>query len=229
MTYALTFSIALGSSNTGLALSAQLVDTAGVNSGAPIATGFTEIGGGNYLWYYGSFNDAFYGGVKFLSGATLKAFAAINPEYNFTSNNVAVVTVVNSGTLSVRRGDRFSQQLTVGTIPADWTKLWLTAKTDINAADTTALFQVLLCNPGVGTDGLQRLNGAVTTAAWGSLTRDDATHVTLMLKENATSLLGETHGVRFDVQVLGTAGGIDTIGAGRVDVETETDVTLAIS
>lgn len=83
MAYTLDFAIVLPSSQTGLTLEAQLVDTSGVNVGAAITTGFTEIGVGNYLWDGASaIPDNHRGGVKFqlLSAGALKAFAPINPE-----------------------------------------------------------------------------------------------------------------------------------------------------
>ena len=84
MTYTLDFALALGSGKAGLTdLRAQLVDTAGAGVGAAVATGFTEIGAGNYLWHYASLPAAHRGGVKFYSNATpatILAFASINPE-----------------------------------------------------------------------------------------------------------------------------------------------------
>lgn len=80
MAYTLDISLALGSSQTGLTLSAQLVDTAGVNVGAAVTTGFVEVGAGNYLWHYTAFPDGHRGGVAFSAAETLKAFVAINPQ-----------------------------------------------------------------------------------------------------------------------------------------------------
>src|SRR5882724_9076878 len=80
MAYTLDYSIDLGAVNTGLTLTAQLVNTAGASVGGLISTGFTEIGVGNYLWHYAAFPDGHRGGVIFKSGATIKAFTAINPE-----------------------------------------------------------------------------------------------------------------------------------------------------
>jgi hypothetical protein len=79
--YTLTFSLALGTSQTGLTLEAQLIDTTGVDVGAAITTGFYEAGLGNYTWT-GSIPDSHRGGVKFrvAGGGTLKAVAAVNPE-----------------------------------------------------------------------------------------------------------------------------------------------------
>lgn len=80
MAYRRCISIALGGSQIGLTLSAQLIDTAGANVGSLITTGFSEIGVGNYLLDYASFPDGHRGAIKFLTGATLRAVLAINPE-----------------------------------------------------------------------------------------------------------------------------------------------------
>lgn len=80
MSYTLSIPILLGSSQTGLTLKAQLVDTAGSNVGAAITTGFVEIAGGNYL-LTASIPDGHRGGIKILkSDNTFMAFGAINPE-----------------------------------------------------------------------------------------------------------------------------------------------------
>ena len=81
--YTQNVNIGLGTSMIGLTLVAQLVTSAGVDTGNPITTGFSEIGAGNYLWTYSRFSDEFRGGVKFYeSGAstTILAFTRINPQ-----------------------------------------------------------------------------------------------------------------------------------------------------
>ena len=79
MAYRLCWNLDLG--ETGLTLSAQLVSSTGANVGSAITTGFTEIGGGHYLWDSGTnIPDGHRGGVKFLAGSTLKQFGSINPE-----------------------------------------------------------------------------------------------------------------------------------------------------
>lgn len=47
MAYTFSVAIALGSSQTGLTLTAQIVDTGGSNVGAAISTGFVEVGPGS--------------------------------------------------------------------------------------------------------------------------------------------------------------------------------------
>ena len=84
MSYILDYALSLGQGNVGLTdLRAQIVDTAGVASGSAIATGFSEIGSGFYLWHAVTIPDGHRGGVKFYSAAdptTILAFSAINPE-----------------------------------------------------------------------------------------------------------------------------------------------------
>ena len=82
MAYSQNIGIVLGTSKTGLTLKAQLVDTSGANVGSSVTSGFTEIGLGNYSWYYTSFPDSFRGGIKIMlnSDSSLLAFVAINPE-----------------------------------------------------------------------------------------------------------------------------------------------------
>ncbi len=129
MAYTLDISLALGTSQTGLTLSAQLVDTAGANVGSAVTTGFTEIGLGNYLWHYTQWPDGHRGGVKFsTTGGTLKAFVAINPEeaenlqgsltaaraakLDLIGSGMATVTqpVLDGGDIRTIRGDSYSTQ-----------------------------------------------------------------------------------------------------------------------
>lgn len=78
--YKATIGVVLGVSKTGQTLSAQLIDSSGATVGSEVATGFVEVGQGNYLWTYEEFPDNFRGGVKFLSEGQIMAFATINPE-----------------------------------------------------------------------------------------------------------------------------------------------------
>lgn len=84
MAYTMDFSLLLGAGLAGLVdLRAQITDTAGVNVGAAIATGFVDMGTGCYLWHYAAFPDGQRGGVKFYRNAfpaVTLAFAAVNPE-----------------------------------------------------------------------------------------------------------------------------------------------------
>lgn len=83
MSYTITSSLALGTSQVSITLNAQLVDISGSNVGPAVSTGFVEMGNGNYIWTYSGFTAGFRGGVKFynvLAPAIILAAVAINPE-----------------------------------------------------------------------------------------------------------------------------------------------------
>jgi hypothetical protein len=122
MPYTLDTVIPLDAS--GLILSAQLVNTTGVNVGSAVTTGFVDFGSGYYLWHYAAFPDGHRGAVKFSAGGVLRAIAAINPE---EAENVDVkvstraiptagappaVTIVSpvlsSGNVQIVRGDDYA-------------------------------------------------------------------------------------------------------------------------
>lgn len=99
MTYEKVLTIDLGSGETGLTLSAQLINSSGGNTGSVITTGFTEIGIGWYQWY-NEFDDEFYGGVKIFSGATFKKLYSINPEATTEAFQDSIKnTIIGSATL----------------------------------------------------------------------------------------------------------------------------------
>lgn len=80
MAYTLAFTLNLGGSQTGLALKARVFDTAGVQVGGDITTGFTEVGSGVYRWL-GPIPTGHRGWVQFLTtGGVFKAEVPINPE-----------------------------------------------------------------------------------------------------------------------------------------------------
>lgn len=91
MAYALSITIPFDADDTGIAdLRAQFVDTGGVDVGGPITTGFSELGGGLYQWYYNAFANGFRGQVKFYpdSDPTKVRAAAINPQETETGTPI---------------------------------------------------------------------------------------------------------------------------------------------
>jgi hypothetical protein len=153
MAYTLDFSIALGGSQTGLTLEAQLVNTAGANVGAAIGTGFTEMGLGNYLWHTTAIPDSHRGGVKFQlsGGGALKAFASINPQ-EAENTDVKTSTVVASSLIGP---GAISHPVTVTeadlVTPIDGVAVWVTT----DAAGANVIAGTLY------TDALGRINGTV--------------------------------------------------------------------
>jgi hypothetical protein len=234
MTYTLDYSLNIGV--TGLSdLRAQLVDTAGSNSGSAISTGFAEIGSGCYLWHYAGFADGFRGGVKFYrlaAPSTVLAFAAINPEEaesvwtqsprTLTQSAASIAAAVAGSAITIHRGDTTSIAITgLGNISAR-TKLWFTVKRNAAEADSAAIVQVTEAG------GLITLNGAAGTTGDGAITIDDATtgNITITLKASSTALLKVSIGLLADVQML-TASGVTTLA--EMSVEIAADITLAVS
>lgn len=77
--------------------------------------------------------------------------------------NTAAVTVssgISGSALTFYVGATWSEAITGLTIPSDWTKILFTVKKTDGDAESAALLQVQVSNPGVAADGLIRLNGA---------------------------------------------------------------------
>lgn len=158
--------------------------------------------------------------------ATTDSLEAISDK--LTSAQITVVSPVAGTMLTIVRGDTLTASFSgLGNI-ATRTKLWFTLKSQKTEADAAAAIQVLESNPAVpATDGLQRLNGAATTAGYGTLTVTDAAagNVTLTLTPQATSVLRETARY-YDIQVLKAGGAITTLTLGECDINL--GVTAAI-
>lgn len=79
MAWTLTTAVTLGPAYAGRTdLRAQLVTTAGVDTGSAITTGFSAdmvSGRGQYLWSYAAMPDGHRGGVRFYSNAAAAASA----------------------------------------------------------------------------------------------------------------------------------------------------------
>lgn len=290
MAFTLTTVLTLPEHLSALTLSAQLIDTAGANVGSAVASGFVNVGGGQYLWHYASYPDGFRGAVKFTRTDTSSVVAcvAINPEegeqvglirtiltgitnlaawlralarksapdatalseintgggtYDAATDSLeaaaeslaGAVTVTISqaalaaatlgaevGTISLRRGDTFSRQLTgLGSL-AGRSKLWFTVKAQHEDADSAAKVQITEAG------GLVILNGAAGTSGDGSLTVDDAAagDITLALEPEASAALAVSVLWRYDVQMLaGTV--VTTLAEGNFRVEP--DITQSVS
>jgi hypothetical protein len=96
----------------------------------------------------------------------------------------AIVEAQNSATLSIRIGDTWTQDIdSLGDLTGKTVSFAM--KKRASDADDAA---IVFITEGTG---LTRLNGAVTTAGWGSITINDevAGDITLRLESDATSLL----------------------------------------
>lgn len=114
MTQSISISIALGATHAGLAdLRAQLIDTAGVNVGAAVSTGFVVLGdasNGNYGWT-GSVADDFQGFVNVYSLATPTIAATVGV------NQIAIPSAATIATAVWAAGTRTLSSF--GTLAAD--------------------------------------------------------------------------------------------------------------
>lgn len=126
-----------------------------------------------------------------------------------------------SDDLNVRRGDTWSQQLLGLGDLTGWTEIWFTVKSSYSDSDIEAIVAI------EQTVGLVRLNGAATTAAWGSITVNNVVNgdLTLALEPEATSEL-EVTSYAYDVQAI-IGGVVTTYAFGNFTVPG--DVTRAIS
>lgn len=85
MAYTYTAAFSLGATETGLTLSAQVVDVSGVNVGASGVGTFAEIGNGWYTWNYTSMPDDQRGAVKITSSGTVVMVLPVSPqEHEYT-------------------------------------------------------------------------------------------------------------------------------------------------
>jgi hypothetical protein len=138
------------------------------------------------------------------------------------SATISNAAKVAGTTITLRRGDTATIQLTeLGNISAR-TKLWFTVKRSTAETDSAAIIQVTEAG------GLVTLNGAASTTGNGAITIDDAVlgNITISLKPAATMQLNPANGLHADVQML-TVSGVTTLTA--MDVVIEADVTLAIA
>lgn len=207
MAYTLTFSLALGSSQTGLTLSAQLKDTTGANVGGAITTGFYEVGLGNYTWTYASIPDAHRGLVVFSAAGVVKAIAAINPEEaentdvktstRAVAGSVTVSSPVSAaGNITVVRGDDYKQ--------VDGRALSFTLTNAPSITGATLKFTAV--NRSTGTTLVLTPTVTSATAFYAEMTK----------AQTATLGLGAIHA--FDVQATLASGNVVTLVTGTMTV-----------
>ena len=104
-------------------------------------------------------------------------------------------------------------------IDATWTAIEFTAKKLLYEADTTALLQVLISNPGAGGDGLQRYMGLAGGAyvANAALTVDQPNGaVTLLVEDDVTALLTKQK-VYYDLKLMLADGSSSILVDGTFD------------
>lgn len=235
MAQTLTVTVPLARHRVGLALRAQLRDTAGATVGGLVSTGFFEIGLGHYEFHYAAYPDGFEGVVEFtISGAPTVPVATIalnNASFGVSSAaNIAAIAAavwsyatrtltqtanviaaaIAGSSITQRRGDTWNISLTgLGNITAR-TKLWFTLKESENDTDAQSIIQII-----EGT-GLVYLNGAAGTAVQGSITVTDAATgaLTIAVAADATDEVELASNLYWDIQFAAGAV-VQTIAEGK--------------
>lgn len=141
-----------------------------------------------------------------------------------TQAAASVAATVAGTTLTLKRGDSFSANLTgLGDISTR-SKLWFTVKAGRDQADSASQIQI------EESGGLLYLAGAAAASSGqGSLTVTNAATgaLTIAIDEAATALLSGRPGLVYDIQVRTAAGAVQTLTEG--DFTVSADVTRATS
>ena len=130
------------------------------------------------------------------------AWDNVNGYRTLTQAASSAIAALTGSTLGIVAHVTYTTTLSGLTIPATWTKIWLTLKEEESQTDAESIIQIVKSNPGVGTDGLLYLNGAAATAGQASLTVNQAAGtIAIVIAAAATTLLvANTPG--YDVKCL---------------------------
>jgi len=154
------------------------------------------------------------------AGSVLAELAAIrNITDDLDVSAVSQAPVSAAGHLRMTTGITFAATISGLTIPADWVAAIWTVKLHPHQPDTAALLQLRRSQPGLQTDGLQRLNGVTPlVAADGVLTVDyGAGRVDIYLTDDVTALMAPAVGIGWDVKFIDSGG--DSVGQrGTMDI-----------
>jgi hypothetical protein len=143
-----------------------------------------------------------------------------------TSTQINVDSPVNAGMLTITKAVSLDSGLLDVTVPAGWTKCYVTGKKDRDDEDSAALFQLVESNPGAGGDGLIRLNGQEVGANEGTLLVDeDNNQVQFALTDNATAELKKRNTGYWDVKFLVAGGSVRPV-AGRLQIVMPSTLTI---
>lgn len=106
-------------------------------------------------------------------------------------------------------------------IPVGWTQGWFTVKADTSDADSEALIQIVVSNPGAGTDGLIVLDGAAAAdKTAGSLALDaGAGTAAAVVSDEALGSLEDRAGLAWDIKVkVGTTSRTSQVARGTMNL-----------
>jgi hypothetical protein len=124
-----------------------------------------------------------------------------------TQSGATVVAAVVGTSLNVVKYLTFTGTLTGLTIPATWTKVYLTVKSITDSLDTAAQLQIVESNPGIAADGLKYIIGTTTALALLAVTdaqmvvNQGAGTIAITITDEATAKL-TSGGYSYDVKCL---------------------------
>lgn len=156
MTYALTFAVKLLPADTGLAatLLAKIYNSARVLQTTTVAgVGWTETGGGEYVFVYSSFADNLSGSIDFYNGAVFETCTAFSPP----DTNIISVNEVSTAADNIQA---IYDGVSAGA-PAKFTTLITTGTTTLNAltvSNATTLSGQVSISGAFGANGALYLN-----------------------------------------------------------------------
>jgi hypothetical protein len=117
----------------------------------------------------------------------------------------AVMAAITGSDIAVYKNTTVTFTLTGLADFTGWSKIWFTAKSSLDDADSASIFQIVKSSPAAGTDGLLYINGIAGAAAKGSITVLSTTSITVVLEASEAAKLSA--GVLYyDIKALvGTA------------------------
>lgn len=162
-----------------------------------------------------------------IAGAGLTAVPGIvwtHATRTLTSTAAATTAAVDGSTLVLSITASYAATLTGMTIPATWTKLWLTFKDMAADTDAKAILQLVVSNPGAaGTDGVLYVMAAAASVAQrtlGSLVVTQAAGtVAIALDETLSAVLAARSSLVYDIKVLESGGAATILTAGSARIE----------
>lgn len=215
--------------------------TAGAESFVILPAGLNLSGGGGAtaaeVWEYDEGERALSaaGNLAIWNVLTTAAFA-VGSMARFILTQLGLITAdttievnapVNAGLLTITKAVTLNTGALDVTVPAGWTKCYVTGKASKNTLDSAALFQIVESNPGVAGDGLLFLNGAAAEdEAQGSATVDEGNNqVAFSLTDNVTALMAKQNGY-WDIKFLVGDGSSTRPVAGLVEVVLPVTLTI---
>lgn len=135
------------------------------------------------------------------------------------TSTLTVVSAVDRDVITIYQAVSFQATISGLAIPAGWTKLYFTVKSDPAQADADAIIQMVETATPAVTDGLLRLNGAAGTAANGTLTVNQATGVVVIdLVDDTTAVLALATGLHWSLKALYSTSASILLAKGTLNV-----------